>query len=125
MKVILTIVSLMLCMSAGAETFDWLGAEAGVQYEQSNAFSGCAKAESVADQKARKVAILKAQANMSRARYITIAGEEHLFGVRGNDRYGAKIVETTETFIAKLSVVKEEFTQIDNGLQLCVLVAEN
>lgn len=74
----MAVVMLVCGVTTWAEPIDWRRAEGGIPFEQTIAFSGCAPAQSVADQKAFKVAILKAQANISRTRNIEVSGEEHL-----------------------------------------------
>lgn len=125
MKTLLAVCVLMCCLSAGAEPFDWQGAESGVHYRQSVAFAGCAKAETLSDLRARKVAILKAQANITRTRFVAVSGEEHLAtGGPGDGHYRATVIETSASFMPQIMVVKEDVAFFENARHLCVLVAE-
>jgi dihydroxyacetone kinase len=116
----------MFCaVTVWAESIDWLRAENGVPYEQSIAFSGCSPAGGLADQKAYKIALLRAQANVARAKQATISGEEHITaGQHGSAGYKIKIFETSSAFLGQLDVLVQEIIEIDNMRQLCLLVIE-
>lgn len=120
-------VLLMVCaVTAWAEPVDWLRAENGVPYGQATAFSGCSPAESLADLKAYKMALLRAQANAARAKHVTVSGEEHITaGQHENADYKIKIFETSNAFLGQLDVAVQEITEIDNVRQLCLLVIEH
>ena len=116
---------MMCAITAWAEPIDWLRAENGVPFEQSTAFSGCSLAESLADQKAYKLALLRAQANVARAKYVTVSGEEHITaGQHGNDDYKMTLFEASSAVLGQLDVVAQELTEIDKARQLCLLVIE-
>lgn len=124
---LLWIAALLCSVAAGAEARGLPHAERGIPIDQANAFSGCAPAASLADRKARNIALLRAQAALARAKHVTVSGEEHLATGRqiGSGRYSMVVSETSEVFLAPVIVVKEEIMQIDNVSQLCVLVAES
>lgn len=107
-----------------AESFNWENAENGVSIGQALAFPGCAPSTSITDQKARKVAILKAQARIARTRSITVSGEEHSKTQQGGDNYKMTVVEVVSSYLRPVTVVREEITNIDGIQNLCVLVVE-
>jgi len=122
------VVALLCAVAAGAEARGSPHAERGIPADQAGAFYGCAPAASLADRKARNIALLRAQAALARAKHVTVSGEEHLATGRqmGSGRYSMVVSETSEVFLAPVMVVKEEIMQIDNNVsQLCVLVAES
>ena len=119
------IMAMICAVTAWAEPVDWLRAENGIPLEQSTAFAGCSPAESLADQKAYKVALLRAQANIARAKHVTVSGEEHITaGQQGNVDYKMTVFEASSAFLGQLDVVDKEITEIDNVRQLCLLVIE-
>jgi hypothetical protein len=117
----------LLCSpDAGAESVDWIRAERGIQFGGSIAFSGCAPAKSISDGGARKIARLRAQANLARSRSVSISGEEHMFTDRqDNARYDMAVSETTGAFLHPVTVVREIMTQSGTVSELCLLVVEN
>ena len=119
-------VALICGVSAWAEPVDWIRAEGGIPFDQTIAYSGCSPATSLADQKAYKVALLRAQANIARSRNVMVSGEEHLAaGQQGKTDYKMIVYETSSGFLNQLAVVNQEITKIDNVRQLCLLVIEN
>lgn len=107
-----------------AGPLDWWNANDGVAIDGATAYPGCAPAASASDQKARKTAILKAQARIARTRNIAVSGEEHGKTQQGEDSYSVKIEETANAYLRPVAVIKELMTNIDGTPQLCVLVVE-
>jgi hypothetical protein len=121
----LVVVAMSLSMHAWAETFDWRSAEKGIPFESTVAFSGCTPSASLSDQRAYKIALLRAQTNMTRTRNIEVSGEEHMAtGLQGTTEYKKTIVETAEDFIQPLVVVNQQLTVLDKVEYLCLLVVE-
>ncbi len=105
---------------------DWLNAEGGVLVGLTMGFSGCSPATSLSDQEARRKAILRAQANISRTKQLWVSGEEHVrTDPDGNSRYDMTVAESTGAFLRPVTVVNEAVTNIENVPHLCVLVVEN
>jgi hypothetical protein len=125
-RLMLGIVAVMCAATAFGKPVDWLRAENGVPLEQTIAFAGCSPIKSLADQKAYKAALLRAKANIARAKHATVSGEEHITsGQQGNEDYKMTVFEMSSAFIDHLEVVDKEITQIDNVRHLCLLVIEH
>ena len=109
---------------ADGEPVDWVRAESGIAVNGSMAYSGCVPADSN-NRRSHQIALLKAQANMSRASYVVIAGRERLFAAPSpNEVYSAVVEESTDGYIPHSSkVVKEDLVRIDHTLNLCLLLA--
>jgi hypothetical protein len=119
-------VAVLCCVTAGAEPINWDRAEGGVSVVQGTAYSGCAVAGSIADVRARKVAILRAQANIVRSRHLLVSGVEHakVNNQETGSSYSLKVVEESSDFLRQVVVVDEELAMISNVRNLCVLVVE-
>ncbi|MGA8864886.1 MAG: hypothetical protein WB444_13875 [Gallionella sp.] len=105
---------------------DWINAEGGIPVGLAMGFPGCYPATSLSDQEARRKAILRAQANISRTKQLWVSGEEHVrTDPDGNSRYDMTLTESTGAFLRPVTVVDEAVTNIENVPHLCVLVVEN
>lgn len=123
MRPSLLITATLASTIACAEPVDWVRAESGIVVNGSMAYSGCVLSDSN-NHRAHQVALLKAQANMSRASYIAIVGRERLFVAPNvNEIYSASIEESTEAYIPHPRVVQEDIVQINNAPNLCLLLA--
>lgn len=123
MRTSLLITAMMASTIACAEPLDWIAAESGILVNGTMAYSGCVPADANNHQ-AHQVALLKAQANMSRAAYIAIAGRERLFMAPSVDENFSTVVEeSTEAYISHSTVVKEDLVRIEDRLNLCLLLA--
>ena len=113
-------------IAARADPIDWRSAVNGVSVGQGRAYAGCALAHSVADLNARKIAVLRAMANLVRSRHALVSGSEHAVtgSHKENNSYSVSVVEESDDFVLPIDVVNEEMTVIENVTNLCVLVIE-
>lgn len=114
-----------LCITAPALSADWTEAEEGVQVNGQMAFPGCAPARSIVDEKALKIATLRAQANVARSQSKMVSGEEQLLYGKNKDQYKVTIYETNEAYMNKVSIIERKIAPIDGVEQLCVLIDGN
>lgn len=124
---LLGFVMMLYGASAEAAQVDWMSAANGIATERGVAYSGCSQAVSATDSKARKVALMRAQANIARMRSTAVSGEERLSvnsGAGNVSRYSLSVVEESDDFILPLVVMEEELVVVDNVSNFCVLVIE-
>lgn len=113
------------CSMQVANSFDWTTAEAGIPVGLTMGYSGCSQANSLSDQSARSRAILRAQANISKTKQLSVSGEEQIkTDQNGNSHYDMRVSESTGAYLHHVTVVNEEITNIDNVPHLCVLIVE-